>query len=335
MQSQIALSMQRMIVDLQNSPNSKFVDYALHFSCCTEFSVYTPDNRDYIILSELSQSISERIISFKVQSCTNAYVGLISGTDDTDPLYEIAIGTYQNTRSYIRIGKDYSATKFSENAGPVIDCYAYTEFCITWDDNTINVRLGLDVTGSLFLSWTSGTDLLPIFNVGICTANYGSTGNWIFYAQDLQTTTDEVTTLHKGIPSTDLLILTGETSQSQPTGTDGISTRLQTIKPMLTIIDDTTEQSQSTSPVMSLSTTGAESYNNTCSCVCPKAFGTPTSNVPVARLKIDIKSLSSYKRKLQCATDPRKSSYYIGCVGITILSLYFAFIVLLDCLPKV
>lgn len=91
------------------------------------------------MLSELSQYISDRTISFKVQSCTNAYVGLISGTDETNPLYEIAIGTYSNTQSYIRIGKDYSAPKLSENAGPVLDCSAYTEFCITWDDNTINV----------------------------------------------------------------------------------------------------------------------------------------------------------------------------------------------------
>ncbi|CAG2230627.1 unnamed protein product [Mytilus edulis] len=135
------------------------------------------------MLSELSQSISDRIISFKVQTCTNAYVGLISGTDETDPLYEIAIGTYGNTKSFIRIGKDFAAPKFSEKVEPVLNCSAYTEFCITWDDNTINVRRGLDVTGSLFLSWTSGTDLWPILNVGICTASFGSTGNWIFYAQ--------------------------------------------------------------------------------------------------------------------------------------------------------
>ncbi|CAG2205175.1 unnamed protein product [Mytilus edulis] len=257
------------------------------------------------MLPELSQSISDRIISFKVQACSNAYVGLISGTDETDPLYEITI-----------------------------------EFCITWDDNTINVRRGLDVTGSLFLSWTSGTDLWPILNVGICTSYHGATGNWIFNTQGLQTTTDEGTTLHKGIPSTDLLISTDETSHPPTIGTvlfstlyDGISTRPQTFKPTLTTHYDTTEQPKNTSPA--ISTTDAQSYNNACSWVCPKALGKPTSKVPVTQLKIDKKTLSSYKRKQQCATDPRKSSYYIGCVGLTILILYFAFIVLLDCLPKV
>ncbi|VDI83767.1 Hypothetical predicted protein [Mytilus galloprovincialis] len=137
------------------------------------------------MLPELSQSISDRIISFKVQACSNAYVGLISGTDETDDLYEITIGNYQDTESFIRDGKSSTATKSDIVYGSVLDCSAYREFCITWDDNTINVRRGLDVSGSLFLSWTSGTNLWPILNVGICTRYNGATGNWIFGAQVL------------------------------------------------------------------------------------------------------------------------------------------------------
>ncbi|VDI20938.1 Hypothetical predicted protein [Mytilus galloprovincialis] len=147
------------------------------------------------MLPELSQSIRDRIISFKVKTCTNAYVGLISGTDETDPLYEIAIGSFENTQSFIRIGKDYSAPKLSEIAGRVLDCSAYTEFCITWDANTINVRRGMYVTGSLFLSWTSKTEQTTIEPTNDISTAQLTTG-------DTATPESQPTDLHVSVDST-------------------------------------------------------------------------------------------------------------------------------------
>ncbi|CAC5384851.1 unnamed protein product [Mytilus coruscus] len=74
--------------------------------------------------------------------------------------------------------------------------------------------------------------------------------------------------------------------------------------------------------------------SETCACNCPKASSTPSDNVLVTQLGIDKKTLSSYKRRQQSATDPRKSSFYIGCVGITVFSVTVGFIVLLDLLPR-
>ncbi|CAG2243402.1 unnamed protein product [Mytilus edulis] len=49
--------------------------------------------------------------------------------------------------------------------------------------------------------------------------------------------------------------------------------------------------------------------------------------------KVDKKKLSSYKRKHQSASDPRKSSMYIGSVGIAVLVSVVLLIVFLDCVP--
>ncbi|VDI72988.1 Hypothetical predicted protein [Mytilus galloprovincialis] len=301
------------------------------------------------MLSEISQYISDRIISFKVQACNNAYVGLISGTDETDPLYEIAIGTYSDTQSLIRIGKDYSAPKLSENTDPVLDCSAYTEFCITWDDNTINVRRGLDVTGSLFLSWTSDIDLWPILNVGICTTRSSVTANWIFYVQDnLQTTTSPSTEIATQISASSLGTTTISSSTlTPPTAIDELASSTTTNDAPTTSDSSTmTEQKTSTtSDVYSpknLKTTAtalSTSKATPCPASCTKTYTchcqtTTGSSYTVTDLKIDTKTLSSYKRRHQSVSDSRKSSFYIGCVGIMVLVLFLAFIVLLDFLPR-
>lgn len=77
-----------------------------------------------------------------------------------------------------------------------------------------------------------------------------------------------------------------------------------------------------------------EQCTPTCTCNCPKVSVTPNSNVLVDQLRVDRKTLSSYKRRQQSATDPRKSSFYIGCVGITVFVVFVGFIVLLDFLPR-
>ncbi|CAG2217397.1 unnamed protein product [Mytilus edulis] len=50
--------------------------------------------------------------------------------------------------------------------------------------------------------------------------------------------------------------------------------------------------------------------------------------------KVDLKSLSSYRRRYKSADDPRMSSFYIGCVGIAVLVMSILFIIMLDCLPS-
>lgn len=54
-------------------------------------------------------------------------------------------------------------------------------------------------------------------------------------------------------------------------------------------------------------------------------------NIPY---KVDLRSLSSYRRSHQSAPDSRMSSFYIGCVGSVILVMIILFIMMLDFLPN-
>ncbi|CAG2190612.1 unnamed protein product [Mytilus edulis] len=173
------------------------------------------------------------------------------------------------------------------------------------------------------------------------------------------TTANDLSTLSIGtsIPSqsytlTEILTMSAETTEvPETTTTDGMTTTsedfLSTITNVDTEISDTSAESASsiytTSPLelvtspSSLSmvgTTNTEPSTSTCKCNCPKASVTPINNDLIDQLKIDKKTLSSYKRRRESATDPRKSSFYIGCIGITVLVISVAFIVLLDCIPR-
>ncbi|CAG2252185.1 unnamed protein product [Mytilus edulis] len=148
------------------------------------------------IFKNLTKSISDRLINYKVKSCENAYVGLISGNTDSDPLYEIVIEEGWNPDSYIRIGRNNSGAKFSEISEYLLHCNFYRKFRTTWNDRTINLFRSSPQYPfwDRILTWTSVTNLWPILNVGICTM-YGSTGQWLFYTSDLPTTSDETTAL--------------------------------------------------------------------------------------------------------------------------------------------
>ena len=142
----------------------------------------TPDTRSYTIVSNSGISVDDRFIIFKVKACQTTYVGLMSGPTENDPLHEIVFGGDSNTASFLRAGKSYILPDLERIEGKILNCNQYVDFWITWNDYTITVGLGLQVTGSAFLTWTSPNPLLAIENIGIATA-YGATGEWTFYTR--------------------------------------------------------------------------------------------------------------------------------------------------------
>lgn len=142
----------------------------------------TQETRSYTIVSNHGVSVDDRRIIFKVKACGHAYVGLMSGPTESDPLHEIVFGGDYNSASFVRAGKSYSLPDLVRIDVPILDCNQHVEFWITWNDNTIDVGLGLQVTGSVFLTWTSSNPLLAIQNIGIATA-HGSVGEWTFYTE--------------------------------------------------------------------------------------------------------------------------------------------------------
>ncbi|CAC5384855.1 unnamed protein product [Mytilus coruscus] len=255
------------------------------------------------------------------------------------------------------MGRDNNAPTVYGNTLSYLQCYSYTYFVITWDDIAITVFVRQDVNWPwhVFLTGTTSSYLWPIINIGICTM-YGSTGQWHFYTSDIPTTSDETTALLESTTANITRPPQITTANYMSTITDGKWTRplTYTSTDLLAMYDETTELPQTTRPdnmtttsttmtlkfmttpsSMSISETKpcAGKCNSTCTCNCLDVPKKASNNVLVNQLKIDKKTLSSYKRRLQSATDPRKSSLYIGCVGIVVFSVNVAFIVLLDFLP--
>ncbi|CAG2252180.1 unnamed protein product [Mytilus edulis] len=195
------------------------------------------------------------------------------------------------------------------------------------------------------------------------TVNITTINNDLIQTDELRhsqtTTANDMSTLSIGtsIPSqnytvTKILTMSAETTKvPEITTIDGMTTTSEdwqsTITNGDTEISDTSAESASTisttsplelvttpSSLSMVGTTYTEPSTSTCKCNCPKASVTPINNDLIDQLKIDKKTLSSYKRRRKSATDPRKSSFYIGCIGITVLVIYVAFIVLLDFIPR-
>ncbi|CAG2195119.1 unnamed protein product [Mytilus edulis] len=106
-----------------------------------------------------------------------------------------------------------------------------------------------------------------------------------------------------------------------------------------TFVESSTSNSASSgshAPKVSLTLSSGISTNSTPHCtymfVCTKKSNN-TSGSQEYTYKVDTKTLSSYKRKHQSASDPRKSSMYIGSVGIAVLVAIVLLIVFLDCVP--
>ncbi|XP_063415974.1 uncharacterized protein LOC134697620 [Mytilus trossulus] len=88
---------------------------------------------------------------------------------------------------------------------------------------------------------------------------------------------------------------------------------------------------------MSLTLTSLECedfWMNQCKCNCQELPAIPEIHNDIITYRLDKTTLSSYIRKRSSASDPRKSSFYIGCVGITVLVLSILFIVVLDLIPR-
>ncbi|CAG2251166.1 unnamed protein product [Mytilus edulis] len=77
-----------------------------------------------------------------------------------------------------------------------------------------------------------------------------------------------------------------------------------------------------------------ELWMNQSKCNCQEPSAIPEIQNDIITYRLDKTTLSSYIRKRSSASDPRKSSFYIGCVGIIVLVLSVLFIVVLDFIPR-
>lgn len=129
----------------------------------------TPDKLEYQF-----QPVNGGVFSFKVRAPNDAHIALTSSPVEENPMYEVFLGGWGNTKSVIR--KDRQKPDVVEQATPdILSANEYRGFWIRWYDNSITV--GREGEAGAFMFYDADHSL-SINYVGICTG-WGAQGSWI------------------------------------------------------------------------------------------------------------------------------------------------------------
>ncbi|XP_062548424.1 uncharacterized protein LOC134213403 isoform X2 [Armigeres subalbatus] len=117
---------------------------------------------------------SNGVINFKVRAPNDAHLALTSGPAESEPMLEVFIGGWKNTKSVIR--KNRSKPDVCEVETPdILNPGEFRGFWIKWIDNVITV--GMEGAAAAFLSYEN-PDAYDINYFGVCTG-WGANGSWI------------------------------------------------------------------------------------------------------------------------------------------------------------
>ncbi|XP_015586335.1 uncharacterized protein LOC107263519 isoform X3 [Cephus cinctus] len=113
-------------------------------------------------------------IQFRVKTANDAHVALTTGPTEGDPMYEVFIGGWGNSKSVIR--KNRSKPEVAEVETPgILTADEFRGFWIRWDGG--NITVGKEGEGSPFLSYQD-PEPFGIGYFGVCTG-WGATGEWL------------------------------------------------------------------------------------------------------------------------------------------------------------
>lgn len=102
---------------------------------------------------------------FRVKAANDAHIALTSTEGESDPMLEVFLGGWSNSKSVIR--KNRTKPDVAEEATPaILNGGEFIGFWIRWSDNVIAV--GREGEAAAFLSYDN-TDAFPVNFVGICT----------------------------------------------------------------------------------------------------------------------------------------------------------------------
>lgn len=109
-----------------------------------------------------------------MRTAHDAHLALVNGPSDAEPILEVFIGGWGNTKSVIRKNKQ-QPEKATADTPDILSAGEFRGFWIRWADNVITV--GRDGEAAAFLSYEE-SDHFPIAHVGVCTG-WGAAGSWI------------------------------------------------------------------------------------------------------------------------------------------------------------
>lgn len=130
--------------------------------------VNTPDKLEYQFFP-----VSSGSIQFKVRTPNDAHIALTMGPQESDPMVEVFIGGWGNTKSVIRRNRT-KPEKVEIETPQILNGGEFRGFWVRWDGGIISA--GREGEAIPFIAW-SDPEPFPIGFVGVCTG-WGASGTW-------------------------------------------------------------------------------------------------------------------------------------------------------------
>ncbi|XP_032681078.1 C3 and PZP-like alpha-2-macroglobulin domain-containing protein 8 isoform X3 [Odontomachus brunneus] len=118
-------------------------------------------------------------IQFRVKAANDAHVALTTGPQEGEPMYEVFIGGWSNSKSVIRKNRVKPDVAEMETPG-ILNGDDYRGFWIRWDDG--NLTVGKEGESAPFMSYAD-PEPFGISHFGVCTG-WGATGDWLIEDPD-------------------------------------------------------------------------------------------------------------------------------------------------------
>ncbi|XP_076234199.1 uncharacterized protein LOC143179071 isoform X3 [Calliopsis andreniformis] len=116
-------------------------------------------------------------IQFRIKAANDAHIALTTGPQEGEPMYEVFIGGWSNSKSVIRKNRTKPEVAEVETPG-ILSADEYRGFWIRWSDGVLSV--GKEGEPSSFLSYAD-PEPFAIGYFGICTG-WGASGEWLIEA---------------------------------------------------------------------------------------------------------------------------------------------------------
>ncbi|XP_072393497.1 uncharacterized protein [Diabrotica undecimpunctata] len=118
---------------------------------------------------------SSGFVQFRVRAANDAHLALTTQAAECEPMYEVFIGGWGNSKSIIR--KNRSKPDVAEVPTPgILHPNEFRGFWIRWQNG--NIAVGRENEQAPFLSWNDYEPIHNIEYVGVCTG-WGANGSWV------------------------------------------------------------------------------------------------------------------------------------------------------------
>ncbi|KAJ1522772.1 hypothetical protein ONE63_001928 [Megalurothrips usitatus] len=116
--------------------------------------------------------VQQGCLNLEVCCPHNAHIALTCGACESDPMYEVLLGGWENMASVIRYKRE-KPDKVRVNTPALLTQSEFRRFCVAWKNGQIRV---VDQDGNAILEWTDPSPI-GISHFGVRTA-WGACGKW-------------------------------------------------------------------------------------------------------------------------------------------------------------